>query len=178
MRIAAFTLLAALLLAQPAQAIEKQKDGFYHTGFGVRQKSIAFIDVDVYEIHHFTKELPPKHSKQAMIDLDVDKRIEWKMLRDVEAEKMRDALKNGYEMNGFNDQAKISKFTGAFQKEMKEGARVSISYDSEKKSTTISVQGGGTATVEGVDFMKATWGVWFGKIDQPALGDQMIKALP
>jgi hypothetical protein len=175
-RFAAVSLLA--LFASNAIALEKDKDGYYFTGKGVRVKEIAFVDVDVYEIRHYMKELPPSHNKQAVIDLDVDKRIEWKMLRDVEAEKMRDALKNGFEMNGFKDRAKITKFTDTFQKEMAEDSRVSIRYDAAKKATTISVQGGGTATIEGLDFMKATWSVWFGKIDQPALGDSMIKALP
>jgi hypothetical protein len=175
-RLFLFAVFAAALSAE-SFALERGKDGFYHTGFGVRQKSIAFVDVDVYEIHHYTKELPPKRSKQAVIELDVDKKLEWRMLRDVEAEKMRDALKSGYEMNGFSDKAKIAKFTETFKKEMTEGSKVTISYDAAKKATTISVQNGSTATIEGVDFMKATWSVWFGKIDQTSLGDQMIKAL-
>ena len=57
-------------------------------------------------------------------------------------------------------------------------SKVSITYDAAKKSTTIAVQNGGTATIEGADFMKATWSVWFGKIDQASLSDQLIKALP
>jgi len=40
---------------------------------------------------------------------------------------------------------------------------------------TVTVQGGGTATIPGVDFMKAVWSIWFGKIDQPALGDALIR---
>ena len=177
------TPLAALLvssfaLSHPASALERGKDGWYHTGAGVRVKSIAFVEVDVYEIRHYAKELPAKRSKQAVIELDADKKIEWTMLRDVDAEKMRDALVNGYEMNGFKDKAKIAKFAGAFQGEMPEGSKVSIVYDAANKTTTIAVQGGGKATVEGADFMRATWSVWFGKIDQPELGDAMIKALP
>jgi hypothetical protein len=33
-------------------------------------------------------------------------------------------------------------------------------------------------TVDGVDFMKAVWSIWLGKIDQPKLGDQLISQLP
>ena len=29
-----------------------------------------------------------------------------------------------------------------------------------------------------VDFMQAVWSIWFGKIDQPKLGDQLISKLP
>lgn len=163
--------------ASPGLAIDRMKDGWYETGKGVRQKSVAFVNVDVYEIHHYAKELPAQKSKAAMIELDADKRLAWKMLRSVGAEKMRDALKSGYEMNGYKDEAKIAKFTGAINNEMKEGSRVIIAYDAAKKATTITVDGGGSATVEGADFMRATWSVWFGKIDQPKLSDALIKAL-
>lgn len=170
--------LLAMAWSGSAAALEPGKDGWYHTGQGIRQKSIAFVDVDVYEIHHYTKVLPPAHTRAAMIELDADKKLEWKMLRDVDAEKLRDALDHGYEMNGFTDKKRIAKFTATFQKEMLEGQKVSIVYDATKKSTSIVVQGGASATVEGVDFMKATWSVWFGKIDQSGLGDQLIKSLP
>ena len=36
----------------------------------------------------------------------------------------------------------------------------------------------GSAMVEGVDFMRATWSIWFGKIDQAKLGDQLISKIP
>jgi hypothetical protein len=32
----------------------------------------------------------------------------------------------------------------------------------------------GSATVPGEEFMKATWSIWFGKIDQPNLGDSLL----
>jgi len=61
---------------------------------------------------------------------------------------------------------------------IKEGQFVTITYDSGAKSTTIRVLGGGgSATVSGVDFMKATWSIWFGKIDQPSLGDALISKM-
>jgi hypothetical protein len=66
----------------------------------------------------------------------------------------------------------------AFSGELKEGAKVNIVYDADKKSTTVSVGGGGSATVAGVDFMKAVWSIWLGKIDQPKMGDQLISKLP
>ncbi len=45
------------------------------------------------------------------------------------------------------------------------------------KTTTFWEQNGGSATVAGVDFMKATWSVWFGKIDPPSIGDRLIANL-
>jgi hypothetical protein len=63
----------------------------------------------------------------------------------------------------------------AFSGELKENSYVTISYNSTNKTTTFNVLGGGgSATVSGVDFMKGTWSIWFGKIDQPSLGDAML----
>ena len=171
-------LTALLVVVTSAWALEPGADGWYHTGTGKRVKTIAFVDFDVYEISHFTKKLPDSKSKRAVIDLDADKKLVWKMLRDVDAEKIQGALKDAFEMNGYGDGGKIGKFLGAFSKELKENASVSIVYNSEKKTTTVNVQGGGSATVEGVDFMKAVWSIWFGKIDQPKLGDQLISKIP
>ena len=168
----------ALLLSTAAWALDPGPDGFYYTGTGVRTKSIAFIDVKVYEISHYMKQLPEKKSKQAVIDMDVDKKITWKMLRDVDAEKIQNALRDAFKMNGYGDGGKIGKMVGAFTNELKEGSRVTIAYNAEKKTTQLNVQGGGSASIEGVDFMKATWAIWFGKIDQPGLGDAMIRKLP
>ena len=50
-------------------------------------------------------------------------------------------------------------------------------YDSQKKAVTITTEAGGTATISGVAFMRATWSLWFGKIDQPSLGDELISKI-
>src|SRR5690349_9178978 len=84
-----------------------------------------------------------------------------------------DAVREAYEMNGYGDAAKIAAFTNALSaKELKEGDAVTIRYDAARKTTTISGPGG-SATVAGEDFMRATWSIWFGKIDQPELGDHL-----
>ncbi|WP_437965996.1 chalcone isomerase family protein [Sorangium sp. So ce260] len=165
--------LAALLLAAagPLRAAD-----WVLTGTGVRVKTIAFIDIDVYEISHFMKQAPASRSKQAVIDADVPKKFVWRMMRDVDREKIHDALTGAFAMNGYQDQAKIGAFVGAFKAELKEGSHVTIQYDPEKKSTTALV-GGSSASVAGVDFMKAVWSIWLGKIDQPKLGDQLIGRL-
>jgi len=173
-----FPLIAAVVMTvSSAWALDPGKDGYYHTGDGVRMKKVAFINVKVYAISHAMKCLPGNKSKQAVIDADCDKRIAFKMLRDVDAEKLQNALREGYAMNGYGDAGKISSFVNAMSKELKEGSWVTISYNAGSKTTSISVQGAGNASVAGEDFMKATWSLWFGKIDQPALGDAMISKL-
>ena len=166
--------LLLVTLVTSAWALDPDKNGWYFTGSGVRTKSVAFVSIRVYAIRHDMKALPGSKSKQAVIDADVDKKITFRMLRDVDAEKIQDALKDAYKMNGFNDGGKVGPFLAAMNKELKEGTYVTITYDSNAKSTSISVSNGGNASVAGPDFMKATWSIWFGKIDQPSLGDAMI----
>jgi Chalcone isomerase-like len=166
---AAVVLFAASLFAQSSYTL---------TGTGIRVKTIAFMDFNVYQISHYMKQLPSTRSRQAVIEMDTGKKLVWTMLRDVDHEKIVNALKDAYTMNGYSDAAKIGKFMGAFKGDLKEKSRVTIEYDSEKKSTTLAVDGGGSVTVEGIDFMKATWSIWFGKMDQPKLGDQLISKIP
>ena len=170
------TLLAVLalgLLATPASALERGSDGYFHTGDGIRYKKIAFINIKVYEIEHAMKDLPQQKSKQAVIDANVDKKLSWKMLRSVEAEKIRNALREAYAKNGYNDAGKINAFVDSISKELKEGDNVTIKYDAATKATTITSPAG-SATVPGEEFMKATWKIWFGNIDQKNLGDQLL----
>ena len=164
---------ALALLAMPASALERGSDGLFHTGDGIRYKKIAFINIKVYSIDHAMKDLPAQKSKQAVINADVDKQLHWKMLRTVGAGKIRDALREAYAKNGYNDAAKIGSFVDSITKELKEGDSVTIKYDAARKATTITSPAG-TATVGGEDFMKATWSIWFGNIDQKNLGDELI----
>jgi hypothetical protein len=167
-------LVALGLFALPASALERDHDGYFHTGDGIRYKKIAFINIKVYSIDHYMKDLPPQKSKQAVIDADVDKRISWKMLRSVEADKIKNALREAYAKNGYGDAGKIASFVDSIAKELKSGDNVTIKYDAAKKVTTITSPAG-SATVAGEDFMKATWSIWFGKIDQKDLGDSLLK---
>ena len=167
-------LVALGLFALPASALERDHDGYFHTGDGIRYKKIAFINIKVYSIDHYMKDLPPQKSKQAVIDANVDKKFQWKMLRSVDAEKIKNALREAYEKNGYNDKAKIGSFVDSIAKELNKGDSVTINYDATKKATTITTPGG-SATVGGEDFMKATWSIWFGKIDQKDLGDELLK---
>ena len=172
------TLLVLLVLtvAGTASALQPNAEGWYHTGDAVRQKTVVFITVNVYSIGHDMKCLVAKN-KRAVIDATCDKRLTWTMMRDVGKDKIVDAMREAYQMNGYNDAGKINQALGAFNAELKDGAYVKISYDAGAKTTTFWEQGGGTATVAGVDFMKATWSIWFGKIDPPSIGDKLIANL-
>jgi len=165
------------LAAASAFGLSPDKDGWYHTGDGIRTKSVAFITVKVYAIGHDMKCLPKAKAKPEVIAADCDKRFTWQMQRDVDKEKIHNALREAYKMNGFTDEARINKALGAFTVELKEKSFVTITYNAQTKQTTFWEQGGGTTTVDGADFMTATWSIWFGKIDQPSLGDALISKL-
>lgn len=175
MRFQAFALTSLLALSALAMP-PADKDGWMHTGDGVRTKSVAFITVKVYAIGHDIK-CNVAHSKQAVIDADCDKRFTWRMQRDVDKEKLHNAIREAYKMNGFNDEGRINQALAAFTTEFKENSYATITYDAAKKTTTFWQQNGGTSSLTGVDFMKATWAIWFGKIDQPSLGDALISKI-
>jgi hypothetical protein len=172
------TLLLTMLFALILTATNAFADGWIYTGDAVRTKSVGPFTAKVYSIRHDMKERPSSKSKDAVVNADVDKKFTWRMLRDVDSKKIQNALREAFQMNGYNDGAKIAAFVGAFNKdEVKENSAVVISYTAANKSVTIWVQSGGTATVQGDDFMKAVWKIWFGKIDQPQMGDQLISKL-
>lgn len=174
-----FALVAGLFLALGfvSFADTAQADDWVHTGDAVRTKSVGPFTAKVYSIRHDIKGRPAK-SKQAVIDAAMDKKFTWRMLRTVDSSKIQNALKEAFALNGFTDGGRIGSFVGAFNKdEVKEDSAVVITYNADKKATSIWVQNGGSATVAGEDFMKAVWSIWLGKIDQPSMGDQLISAL-
>ncbi|MEP7124389.1 MAG: chalcone isomerase family protein [Byssovorax sp.] len=170
-------LLFAVLTAIFLVAISASADDYTLTGGGIRVKTIAIVDVNVYAISHYMKVLPATKSKQAVIDADTGKKFVWTMKRDVDNEKIVTALKDAFAMNGYTNAGNIGTFLGAFKSELKEKATVTIVYDADKKETTVTTDSG-HATVGGVDFMKAVWSIWFAKIDQPKLGDALISKIP
>lgn len=172
------TVPAALLLAtRSSLALERANDGWFHTGSGVRVKKVVFVEIRAYVIGHAMKALPATKSKQAVIDLDTDKRFTYRMLRDVGADRMKKMFRDAFAENGYADAGAIASFVSAFRADLKEGDATTILYDSAKKATTITTASGGLATIAGLAFMRATWSLWFGKLDQPALGDQLISKL-
>ena len=168
--------LTVLTVAGTASALQPNAEGWYHTGDAVRQKTVVFVTVDVYSIGHDMKCAVAKN-KRAVIDASCDKRFTWTMLRDVGKGKIVDAMREAYQMNGYADAGKINQALGAFNADFKEKAQVRISYNAAAKTTTFWEQNGGSATVAGEDFMKATWSIWFGKIDPPSIGDKLIANL-
>ncbi len=170
-----FTLVLVLFVTASPRAFA---DPMIYTGDAVRTKSVGPFTAKVYSIRHDMAERPATKSKQAVIDADVDKKFTWRMLRDVDSKKIQKALSEALAMNGFTEAGRTGQFVGAFNKEeVKENSAVVISYTAATKSVMIWVQGAGSATIAGADFMKAVWSIWLGNIDQPSMGAQLISKL-
>jgi hypothetical protein len=172
--------LTVLTSAGSARAIDPGPGGWYFTGSGTRVKKIAFVGVKVYTIRHDMKALPPAKSKQAVLEMDTDKRFTLQMQRDVDAEKIRNAFNEAYDKNAGQYPASAgdrATFLNVLNTELKEGQIITFQYSADKKATTLTAPGGASATVNGIGFMKATWSIWFGNAEQPDLGDAMISKL-
>jgi hypothetical protein len=57
------------------------------------------------------------------------------------------------------------------------GKALWITYDAQAKVTRIVVDGGASAPIEGVPFMKAAWSLWFGKSKPSDIGDALLSQL-
>jgi hypothetical protein len=164
-------------------------DGWVNAGSALRTKSIAFVNIKVYTITSLIREKPKERSKGGMINADVDKQLLLYMQRDVPTDKMKTAFRDAFKMNGYGDGAKIEQFVGALgsgdvdEWKSEKGKpqpppSVAIVYNAKSQTTTMTVAGHGSTSIGGVDFMKAVWSIWYGKIDQPAMGDQLMANLP
>jgi len=90
----------------------------------------------------------------------------------ITSEKMIDAVEEGFEKStdGKTDplREKIDQFKDAFKEEIKEGDVYDIAY-MPGKGVTISKNGKAVKTIEGLEFKKALFGIWF--CDDPADDD-------
>jgi len=150
------------------------------TGFGVRQKSVAFINVNVYFATSYVDEaltLNPenpieslKESKGRVILLD--------MLRTMNAQDIRTAFEEALDVNGVSlDSKEIQSLLSRFQGDLYAGNRIVISSYSgasgledlviELPKSTLSESG----TFLGLDF----WKIWFGEPVDSLMGQLKTK---
>jgi hypothetical protein len=170
-------IVALVSMSSYAQAAQRGADGYYRTGSAIQTANHWPFTMDVFAIWHDTKQLPSAKTRQAMIDLDADKRFTMRMLRELDADKLRGGLREGYHRNGYNDDAAIERFLSPLLGTLPNGKAMWILYDPGSKQTRLLVDGGASASVEGVAFMKATWSIWFGKSKPSNIGDELIKEL-
>ena len=170
---------AVVVVAMPigALAAPPGPDGYFRTGEATQTANHWPFTIDVFSIAHDVKQLPTAKTRQAMIEVEVDKRFVMRMLRDVDADKLRSGLRDGYKRNGYSDSARIDRFLAGLAGTLPKGKAMWITYDAGAMQTRLVVDGGASVTVEGVPFMRATWSIWFGKSKPADVGDALVSQL-
>jgi hypothetical protein len=169
--------LLGTLWSFPSVAGPKDAQGFYRTGKGIRKKIMLF-PLDLYDIEHSMKALPPVKSRRAVLESRCDKRFLLTLRRDLEGTTLNRSLYEGYGSNGYRDGQKIAAFLAPLGvARLPKGTLLSVTYNVAQSTTTLALLGR-TASLVGEDFMKATWSLWLGVVpDQPELGDALIAEL-
>lgn len=151
--------------------------GWIQTGEGIREKSLALVHIQAYAISHWVRARSPVVTPSAMIDLEANKQFTIRMLRAVGTGRMKGMFRDAFALNGYRDKPKIEAFLAALTRDLAKDDQITIAYTPQGATTSISLHGGGTATLQGKDFMRATWSIWFGQSDQPALGESLVSKL-
>lgn len=171
-------LLAALLLAPlAAAAVEVGGVQVAETaavggktlklnGAGIRKKVVFKVYVGALYVENKTTDA------DAIIAVDTAKLVRMSFLRDVEKEKIMGAFYEGFDKNSpafaADGKAKLAAFEKVLPAAIKSGQVLSISYEPGKGST-LQVDAGPSATVEGKPFADALFRNYLGK--EPADAD-------
>ncbi len=166
-------LVLSLTLAAPAFAKDVAGVNFPDTATvegkslklnGAGLRTATFLNVKVYAAGLYVENTSQDSGE--VISSDQTKRVRMSMLRDLEKEKIVDAITEGFEKNAKSQlpalQARLNKLTAAIPAELKKGDELVLTYV-PGKGTRIETKGGQELTVEGKDFADALFSVWLGK---------------
>lgn len=107
----------------------------------------------------------PSHDAAQLLVSDQIKRVEMRMLRDLEKGKIIEAIEAGFEKNAKAQlpalKDRLARFTAQIS-DLKEGQGLVLTYV-PGKGTAVAVTGGKETFVEGKDFSDALFSVWLGK---------------
>jgi hypothetical protein len=170
-------LLIVATVSAPSAAATPGQDGYYRTGEGIQTANHWPFTIEVFAIWHDVKQLPSTKSRKAMIELDADKRFSLRMMRNVDADRLRGGLRDGFHRNGYQESTAIEQLLSALTGTLPKGQVIWISYEASSRRTRMIVDGGATAEVDGIAFMRATWSIWFGDSKPSDLGDALINKL-
>lgn len=146
------------------------------TGFGIRQKSVAFINVNVYFATSYVDESLPLNPESPIDSLkDAKGRvILLDMLRTMTAQDIRSAFEEALDVNGVNVNSKeIQSLLSRFQGDLYAGNRIVISsYPAENGLENLVVELPKSTLSEagnllGLDF----WKIWFGEPVDALMGE-------
>src|SRR5512142_1182267 len=173
-RIACSLARAAGLVSPALAAAGAAPDGYHHTGDAVLKANHWPFTIELFAVGHDMRDLPAEKSRQAVIALDTDKRLTLRFLRDMDPDRITRWMENEYAHAGFRDAERVRAVVGAFGADrLAKDEQAVVQYDAATQITTVTVGRGAPIQVKGLDFMRATWAVWFGR----ALGDGLVAQL-
>lgn len=168
------TLMAFAAIPMFSNPLGADQEAWVQTGEGIREKHLGLVHIQAYTISHWVRVRPSTPSRSVMIDLETDKKFLLGMLRDVGANRMKEMFRDAFVLNGSRDMTQIDDFLTVLTRDLVKGDQITIAYIAKTQTISISLRNGGSATLHGRDFMRATWSIWFGKTDQPSLGEALI----
>jgi hypothetical protein len=129
-------------------------------GVGVRTKFVVSVYLGALYL------ATPSADAAAAMAADEPKRTVMHFLHSkVEAEKIREAWREGFENNagaalpGLKD--RLERFAGWFGEDLLKGEQIVLTYV-PGQGTEVAVKGSVRGVIEGADFMQALWSVWLG----------------
>lgn len=134
-------------------------------GSGLRIKTIAFIDLELYVAGLYLKQKSTDSDKVVTADesMGIKLHITSKL---ISAEKMTNATIEGFEKSTGGNTAPIQKEIDEMMSVFKEEIKVDDVYDFvyvPEKGTEIYKNGKLAKTIVGIEFKKALFGIWMGK---------------
>lgn len=128
---------------------------------GLGWRLATFFSVKVYAMGLYLGDKTDDTS--AIIASPGNKKIVMRFVRDVDADKLKEAWQEGFENNiddVSNVQTGLDQFKAAMR-DVAEGMTLSINFSGE--TTTLAFDGETVLNVEGADFQKALLSVWLGQ---------------
>ncbi len=160
----ALLLSASPALARPVASVEVPETLSIEgktlklNGAGIRKKFVVKVYVGALYLEETSQ------NADAIIKADSVRVVKMTFLRSVEKDKLVGAFKEGFEKNSPDKAAAfaahLDKISAAIT-DAKEGSVMTVAY-SPGKGTQISMQGGGSVTIEGKDFGDAMFRNWLG----------------
>jgi hypothetical protein len=156
--------------ALPTESPRPNADGWFRTGEAEPHRGILRLE-------HDARVLPAVRSMQYLLELDADKRMTLHALRGLPGDRVRKTLVARYAKRGFADASRVEQFLSPLQGPIAKGASVSFAYEAATKTTRLTV-GAASTTEHGVDFMQATWALWFAPSAPADTAEDLMRHLP
>ncbi len=151
--------------------------GYYLTGQAKHDPSSG----PKYVVVHEVKARPAGKDPASVRNADVTKRFVFTLTGDTTCEELKTMFRSGLGRNGVATGTANNYVTalGAACPSggLKARRQVVLAYSSDTKATSLWVDGKGVAAVQGIEAMRALWGVWFGVAEAAHIDTDLVARL-